>query len=366
MTTATRRPLCGSSPADLEDLLAELGEPRYRARQVYRQVYVRGEVDPARMTDLSLPLRRALAERCEPGVPEVAEVRPAADGSKKLVFSLTDGLAVEGVLLPGDAPGRWTLCLSTQVGCSLDCTFCRTGRLGLARNLTAGEIVGQVLAARPLVDAPERVSRLVFMGMGEPLANEDALLASIRLLTDPTGLAFSGRRLTVSTAGLPDRLPRLGRETGVGLALSLNATTDALRARLMPRAARLASLDELLTACRAFPAGRQRRLTVEYVLLAGVNDGPDDARRLTRLLSGLGAVRVNLIPHNPWADDDGGGERFRRPDGVAVRAFQRVLLDARVPAGVRRSHGDDVLAACGQLGARATPPAGDGSPLAAP
>jgi len=344
-----RRPLCGSSLADLEELLSELGEPRYRARQVHRHVYVRGETDPAGMTDLPADLRGRLAERTVPGVPEVTEVHGAADGSAKLVFRLADDLVVEGVLLPGDHPGQLSQCLSTQVGCSLDCAFCRTGRLGLARNLTAGEIVGQVLAARPHLRPEHRVSRLVFMGMGEPLANEAALLSAIGLLTDPDGLAWSPRRLTVSTAGLPAGITRLGRETDVGLAVSLNATTDEQRRSLMPRAVRLASLDDLLPACRSFPTGSHRRLTIEYVLLAGRNDHPDDARRLAGLLASFRHTRVNLIPFNPWAEA-GPDEPLRRPEEAAVRAFQQVLLDAGLPTSVRTSHGDDVLAACGQLG----------------
>ena len=346
----SRRAFCGATLEDLERLLSDLGEPAWRARQMFRHIYVRGEADPERMTDLPGVLRTTLAERCVPGIPAVHAVHTAGDGSRKLVFRLDDGVSVEGVLLPGDRPGVFTQCLSTQAGCTLDCVFCRTGRLGLRRNLEAGEIVGQVLVARALLGDAERCSRLVLMGMGEPLANYDAVVSALRLLTDPAGCGLSPRRITVSTAGLPGRIPQLGRDTDVCLAVSLNATTDALRARLMPRAHALGSLDELLAACRAFPTGRYRRLTFEYVLLAEVNDTPDDARRLVRLAGPLRA-KVNLIPFNPWADAPQEAPAFSPPDPARVEAFRRALVAGGVPASVRASRGDDILAACGQLGA---------------
>jgi len=346
--------LCGSTLAELERLLSELREPAYRARQVFRQIYVRQEADPSRMSDLPTRLRSALTERCRTGLPTIDAVHPAGDGSRKLVFGLEDGRRVEGVLLPGQRHGSFTQCVSTQVGCTFDCEFCLTGRLGILRNLEVGEIVGQLIAARRyLAEEDLGVGRLVFMGMGEPLANYGALVAAIRLLTDPAGVGLASRRLTVSTAGVPRRIPQLGRETDVCLAVSLNATTDDLRARLMPRAHDLCDLAALLATCEAFPTGEFRRLTFEYVLLDSVNDGPEDARRLAGLLGELRA-KVNLIPFNPWKSPAGDVAPFARPPMRRVDAFAGVLSDAGLPVTVRVSRGTGIQAACGQLGGEPT------------
>ncbi len=319
-----------------------LGWPPYRARQVLRWLYRGRETDIARMSDLSRDDRTRLSNCAVISLPRDCRAYTSEDGTKKLVFTLSDGLAVESVLIPED--NRLTLCLSTQVGCTLDCAFCLTGTMGLRRNLRVAEILTQVLAAQHHTSPDAPITNLVFMGMGEPLANLDALVAAIgRITNNVWGLGFSPRRITVSTAGLATRLEELA-PLGVNLAISLNATTDEVRQRLMPAANRLHSLRTLLAACRAYPLPPHRRLTFEYVLLGGVNDGLDDARRLVSLLQGLRG-KVNLIPFNPFP-----GSLFRRPSDKTVNAFQDVLHRAGLDAFVRKSRGRDVLGACGQLG----------------
>jgi 23S rRNA (adenine2503-C2)-methyltransferase len=320
----------------------DLGWPTYRARQILRWLYRRRETDIARMTDLSRRDRDRLAGRAVISKPRGMSIYASEDGTRKLVLTLTDGLAVETVLIPEGH--RVTLCLSTQVGCTLDCGFCLTGTMGLHRNLKVAEILTQVLIAQDHCRKDRSVTNLVFMGMGEPLANVEALMETIRRLTNRTwGFGFSPRRITVSTAGLASRLGAIA-PLGVNLAVSLNAATDAVRQRLMPAANRLHSLHSVLEACRAYPLPAHRRLTFEYVLLGDVNDGPEDARRLASLLRGLRS-KVNLIPFNPFP-----GSPFRRPSDDAVHGFQEILRRAGLDAFVRKSRGGDVLGACGQLG----------------
>jgi 23S rRNA (adenine2503-C2)-methyltransferase len=293
------------------------------------------------MTNLPRALRGRLAAEAVVGVPELADRVGSRDGSEKLVLRLADGRTVHSVLMPDD--DRLTLCVSTQVGCGFACAFCYTGTMGLVRNLTPGEIVGQVLAARAQLAPGARLTHIVFMGMGEPLANYEATVKALRVLTDPEGFGFSPRRITVSTVGLVQGIERLARENlRVNLAISLHAPTDEVRSRLMP-VNRGWGLDELLAACRRFPLPVRQRITFEYVLLDGVNDSVRDARQLARRLAGLRA-KVNLIPFNAWE-----GSAFRRPPVERIGAFQRVLLDAGITATVRWSKGEDVGAACGQL-----------------
>jgi 23S rRNA (adenine2503-C2)-methyltransferase len=294
------------------------------------------------MTDLPREFRAQLAETHEIALPEVERATPSQDGSRKLVFRLADDRRVSAVLMPDD--GRVTLCLSTQVGCGYGCAFCLTGTMGLDRNLTAGEIVGQLLAANRLLDDGERVTHIVFMGMGEPLANYASLVTALRLMTDPRlGLGYSPRRITVSTVGLVSAIDRLAREDlRVNLAISLHAASDDVRGRLMP-INRSWNLDTLMAAVRRYPLAPRQHVFFEYVMLEDVNDGVDDARRLVRLLRGVRA-KVNLIPFNDW---DGAG--FRRPPLARILAFQGVLLDAGVTTTVRWSKGEDIGAACGQL-----------------
>jgi 23S rRNA (adenine2503-C2)-methyltransferase len=327
---------------ELAGLVAAFGWPAYRTGQILRWLYQRRARTIAEMTDLSQADRATLSARTRIGrIPDCIVFR-SADSTRKLVLKLEDRLEVEAVLIPDE--GRLTLCVSTQVGCTLDCGFCLTGTMGLKRNLRPHEIIEQVLTAQDHLDAGERLSNIVFMGMGEPLANLGAMSEAIRRLTNSTwGLGWSPRRITVSTAGLASRLNDVA-PLGVNLAVSLNATTDEQRAQLMPAVHRMASLKTLLTACRRFPLASHRRLTFEYVLLAGVNDFEADAKRLVKLIRGI-ACKVNLIPFNPFP-----GSAFRRPSERDVLAFQSIIRQAGIDVFIRKSRGRDVLGACGQLG----------------
>jgi 23S rRNA (adenine2503-C2)-methyltransferase len=274
-------------------------------------------------------------------LPEVERRTPSQDGSHKLVLRYPDGARVQAVLMPdGD---RLTLCVSTQVGCGFGCTFCYTGTMGLERNLSAGEIVAQVLVARRGLGPGERITHIVYMGMGEPLSNYTATVKSLRLLTDPQAFGFSPRRITVSTVGLVSGIERLAKENlKVNLAISLHATSNEIRDRIMP-VNRGFAIEELLAACRRFPLPFRQRMTFEYVLLDGVNDSVEDARRLVRLLKGIRG-KINLIPFNDWE-----GSGFARPPLARILAFQAVLLEHGITATIRWSKGEDIGAACGQL-----------------
>ncbi len=328
-------------PAELEKLAETMGAPRYRGRQLAGWIYAKGVTDIRAMSDLPKDFREALAERAEIAVPEIERRTPSQDGSQKLVLILADGARVQSVLMPDE--DRLTLCVSTQVGCGFACAFCLTGTMRLQRNLSVGEIVGQVLAARATLPEGARITHVVYMGMGEPLANYAATVKSLRLLTDPHALAFSPRRITVSTVGLVSGIEKLAKEDlKVNLAVSLHATSNAIRDRIMPVNKGFA-IEELLAACRRFPLAFRQRMTFEYVLLDEVNDAPEDARRLVRLLKGIRA-RVNLIPFNDWE-----GSGFARPPLPRILAFQSILLEHGIRATVRWSKGEDIGAACGQL-----------------
>src|SRR2546421_2586658 len=323
-------------------LVEQFGWPRYRTGQILRWLYQRRIKDINQMTDLGQTERTALASLAT--IPRAAgcTVLRSIDHTKKLLLTLNDGLTVETVLIPDE--DRITLCVSTQVGCTLDCGFCLTGTMGLKRNLKPHEIMEQVLTAQDRLLPGERITNLVFMGMGEPLANMEALSEAIRRLTNkPWGLGWSPRRITVSTAGLAARLKDIA-PLGVNLPISLNATTDNQRATLMPAVNGIASLKTLLAACRRYPLPPTRRLTFEYVLLAGVNDQADDARRLIKLVRGI-ACKINLIPFNEFP-----GNPFRRPSEGDIAAFQAIVRRAGLDVFVRKSRGRDVLGACGQLG----------------
>jgi 23S rRNA (adenine2503-C2)-methyltransferase len=338
----SRSNLVGLLPSELEDLAVALGASRYRGRQMATWIYRKGAVDLDAMSDLPKDFRARLAETHEIALPEIERVTPSQDGSRKLVFRLADDRRVSAVLMPDD--GRITLCLSTQVGCGYACAFCLTGTMGLDRNLTAAEIVGQMLAANALLGDDGRVSHIVFMGMGEPLANYANLVASLRIMIDPKlGLGYSPRRLTVSTVGLVSGIDRLGREDlKVNLAISLHAATDEVRGRLMP-VNRSWNLEALMAAVKRYPLASRQRIFFEYVMLEDINDSAEDARSLARLLRGVRA-KVNLIPFNDWE-----GSRFRRPPLPRILAFQGILLDADITTTVRWSKGEDIGAACGQL-----------------
>ena len=316
--------------------------PDYRAQQILRWLYQRRAKALTDMTDLPMHDRMALSPSVRIGRSTHVTILSSHDGTRKLLLTLDDGLTIEAVLIPDE--DRLTLCVSTQVGCMLDCGFCLTGRMGLKRNLKLHEIIDQILTAQDLLSSDESITNLVFMGMGEPLANVDNLKAAVTALTNkPWGLGWSRRRLTVSTAGLASRLPEVAA-LGVNLAISLNATTEELRRELMPAASEIASLRSLLAACRRYPLAPRQRLTFEYVLLAGVNDHAADARRLIQLLRSI-RCKVNLIPFNEFP-----GNPFHRPSEPMVLRFQSILREAGLDVYIRRSRGRDVLGACGQLG----------------
>jgi 23S rRNA (adenine2503-C2)-methyltransferase len=338
----SRANLIGLHPAELEDVAVSLGASRYRGRQLATWIYRKGVVDLDAMTDLPRDFRAHLAETHETALPELERETPSQDGSRKLVFRLADDRRVSAVLMPDD--GRTTLCLSTQIGCGFGCAFCLTGTMGLDRNLSTGEILGQLIAANQLLLEGERVTHIVFMGMGEPLANYASLVAALRILTDARlGLGYSPRRITVSTVGLVSGIDRLGRENlKVNLAVSLHAASDEVRGRLMP-VNRSWNLEALMAAVRRYPLAPRQRVFFEYVMLEDVNDTAEDAARLGRLLRGIRA-KVNLIPFNDWE-----GSGFRRPPLARILAFQAILLDAGTTTTVRWSKGEDIGAACGQL-----------------
>jgi 23S rRNA (adenine2503-C2)-methyltransferase len=328
---------------ELEALLAAMGEAPYRARQIWQWLWQKGCRDIAGFSDVSKGLRTALAERAGIRWPEVVREQVSADGTAKFLLRLHDGEAVETVLIP--EKDHYTQCLSTQAGCALGCTFCATGKMGLRRNLSPGEILGQILVARRWLwdrDAPLALRNLVFMGMGEPLLNYDNLLQALESLHHPQGLDFSSRRITLSTAGIVKNLAEFGA-TGLGsLAVSLHAPTQELRERIMP-VAKAVPLDELMAALKRYPLKPRERLTFEYLLLDGVNDSPAEARELVRLLSHVKA-KVNLIAFNPTP-----GIPYGAPGPARVEAFQDVLRQKGLTATLRKSKGADIAAACGQL-----------------
>ena len=337
------------APADLRGLLLpeltalvrRLDGPAYRARQIARWVYGRGVEDISEMTDLPIAFRKRLGEAARIRALTVRRSTDAADGSAtKLLAACEDGQTVECVLMRFD-DGRRSACVSTQAGCAMGCAFCATGLGGFARNLTTAEVVSQALAIR--VRADRRLSNAVFMGMGEPLANYDATVRAARIMTAPWGLGIGVRHLTISTVGLVPQIRRLAAEgLQITLAVSLHAPTDALRRRLVPVTERYPTAD-LMAACRDYLAATGRRLTFEYVLIDGVNDGDAEARELGRLLRGL-LCHVNVIPLNPVP-----GIPLRRPPVERVRAFARVVREAGIPVTVRIERGTEIQAACGQL-----------------
>ncbi|OFV96598.1 MAG: 23S rRNA (adenine(2503)-C(2))-methyltransferase [Acidobacteria bacterium RIFCSPLOWO2_02_FULL_61_28] len=337
-----KQELLGLTAPELEQLLADLGEPPYRGKQLYHALYHERQWDLGKVTPFPAALRARLSERFQVTLPETEKTFDSRDGTRRTLFRLADGCKIETVRMP--EPGRDTICVSTQVGCPVDCKFCLTGVMGFTRNLTAGEIVGQVLrvmATNPL-EARQRFN-LVFMGMGEPLLNFDNVMAALKLLTDPAGIGISWTRITLSTAGVVPGIERLGREPlRPKLAVSLNATTDELRSRIMP-INRKWPLAELLRACREFPLRPREKLTFEYVLLEGVNDTVADARRLAQLVRGIRA-KVNLIGLNPGPDLP-----FRTPRDETVLRFQQTLIQKGIPAFIRKPRGRDIFAACGQL-----------------
>jgi 23S rRNA (adenine2503-C2)-methyltransferase len=340
--------LLGKSADELREFVVSLGERPYRGAQLYHALYAERCFDFAAMTNIPAGLRERLALEARISPPRILRRFQSVDGSIRYLFSIGSvdqesgkPAQIEAVFMPRE--GRQTICISTQAGCAVDCHFCLTTQLGLIRNLTAGEIVGQVLVA--LQENQEHLApqtNVVLMGQGEPLLNYDATMAAVRILLDPKGVALAPRHVTLSTSGIVPGIERLGQEKiRPSLAISLNASSDEQRNALMP-INRKYPLGVLLDACRRYPLRPREYFTFEYVLLGGVNDTPEDARRVVRLLAHLRA-KVNLIPWNP------GNLPYRAPTQESIEEFQRILTDKGLPAFIRYSRGQDVFAACGQL-----------------
>ena len=360
--------LMGVSMKRLIELFSDAGletkQAKLRAKQVYHWIYHRGVADFDAMTDIAKTMRPWLAERFVIGRPEVVEAQHSTDGTRKWLLRTADGHDFEMVFIP-DAD-RGTLCVSSQVGCTLNCRFCHTGTMKLVRNLTAGEIVGQVMLARDALGEWPRgsmagledeedaghyssdgrlLTNIVMMGMGEPLYNFDNVKAALRIVMDGDGLALSKRRITLSTSGVVPMMARAGEEIGVNLAVSLHAVTKEIRDEIVPLNKKY-GIDELLTACAAYPgASNARRITFEYVMLKDKNDSDEDARELVRLIKQYGLpAKVNLIPFNPWP-----GAAYETSTPERVRRFSEIVFEAGISAPVRTPRGRDIDAACGQL-----------------
>ena len=327
--------------SELTAFLAERKHPAYRAKQVWQWLFQKRARDFAEMTNLSRNLRDELERDFSISGLTILRRAESRDGTVKFLFGLADGQSIESVLIPETK--RLTLCISTQVGCAYGCAFCATALLGFKRNLTASEIVDQILEASRELPDRQRITNIVLMGMGEPLANYDNTLRAIEIMTDGSwGLGIAPRRVTLSSVGLIPQIEKLMAETNVSLAISLHAASEELRGRLMP-VNRKYSLEQLMECCRNLPLPRRKRITFEYVLLSGVNDSVADAAALCRVLRGVPS-KVNVIPFNPHPKSE-----FERPEDEAVKRFQQVLFDHNIQVNVRRPRGDDIAAACGQL-----------------
>jgi 23S rRNA (adenine2503-C2)-methyltransferase len=325
--------------SELEARFEERDIPRFRARQVFRWIWKRGVTDFQAMTDLGLELRMRLAREFSVGTPQIVKREVSEDGTQKFALCLHDRRQIESVYIP-DTPAQ-TFCISTQVGCAMGCAFCLTGKMGLVRHLTAGEIASQVRVLAHTLHLTE--FNIVLMGMGEPLHNYAATMKALRIINDEQGLGVGPKRVTLSTVGLVPMLDKLAQEELMpNLAVSLHATTEEQRAAIVPTTKKY-SVEDIIEACRRFPLSKRSRITFEYVLLAGVNDSVTDARRLAKLLAGIQA-KVNLIPLNAAP-----GIPFDRPSDQRIDDFARTLADRGVTVSVRKSRGRDIRAACGQL-----------------
>ena len=351
MESSDRQPrsteLLGLSREELAGTLGLIGEKPFRARQLWHWIYHQGETDFDAMTTLAKDLRAKLKADFQIGRPAINRQQTSADKSRKWLFRFADGNQAETVFIPEE--DRGAVCLSSQVGCSLTCTFCHTGTMPLVRNLTAAEIVGQFMAARdsygewPSPRSNRLLSNIVMMGMGEPLLNYDNVAKALKIIMDGDGIALSRRRITLSTSGIVPLMDRCGQEIGVNLAVSLHACNDELRDVLVP-VNRKYPLKDLLAACRRYPgANNARRITFEYVMLKGVNDSPADARELLRLAMGI-PIKFNLIPFNPWP-----GSAYQTSGEDDMARFAAILNDGGYSAPIRVPRGRDILAACGQL-----------------
>lgn len=333
------------SPPELEEFISSFGKEHYRTTQILRWLYQKGIHSINEMTNLSKKFRQELSQASVISALHPLQVEQAKDGTRKFLFQLMDGNRIESVLIPDKA--RLTLCVSTQVGCALGCQFCLTAKNGWKRNLTVSEILNQILTVKKTLPEETSITNIVLMGMGEPLANYKNTLKAIELMIHPDAFKFSSRRITLSTVGLLPELERLAKERiAFRLAISLNASDEATRSRLMPINRRY-PLRRVLEVCRNFPLRPRTRITFEYVLLDGVNDSPQDARRLLKILKGIPS-KVNLIPLN-----EAPGIPFKRPSDEKVKRFQEILMEGGLTAIVRRSKGTEISAACGQLQGKA-------------
>ncbi|WP_438382556.1 23S rRNA (adenine(2503)-C(2))-methyltransferase RlmN [Asaia sp. BMEF1] len=346
-----RRDLVGLSREELIAEMAVFGEKPFRAKQLWHWIYHQGATDFSLMSSIAKPLQAKLAEHYVVGRPSTSLEQTSNDDTRKFLFRFRDGQEAETVYIPDRREDRGAVCISSQVGCTLSCTFCHTGTQKLVRNLGAAEIVSQFMAARdsygewpsPRGETPRLLSTIVLMGMGEPLYNYDNVAKAMRIVMDGEGIALSRRRITLSTSGVVPMMDRCGEELAVNLAISLHAVTNELRDKIVPLN-RKYPIEELMAACRRYPAAsNSRRITFEYIMLRGINDSEADARELVRLIKGLPA-KVNLIPFNPWP-----GSEFKPSTREQLQKFAAIVMDAGFASPIRMPRGRDILAACGQL-----------------
>jgi 23S rRNA (adenine2503-C2)-methyltransferase len=339
----TKSKIKNLSAAKLAEAIENLGEPKYRAKQIMEWLYAKNAASFDEMSALPKTFRERLAESFEVDSLKTSKVLTAKDGASKYAFVLRDGERIESVLIPDK--DRLTLCVSSQAGCALGCRYCLTGAGGFIRNLEAAEILDQIIAVRRSLDPGRRLTNLVFMGMGEPFLNFDNLVRALKIITSPEGMGFSPHRITVSTSGITDKFDAFGRFRLGELAVSLNATEDKTRSAIMPINKKY-PIRKIIDACRNYPGSKWERLTIEYVLIAGVNDSGADASRLAGLLAGI-PCKINLIPFNEFRGSD-----FKTPAPEAVDRFREGLLHRGLDALVRRSRGAGISAACGSLGGK--------------
>lgn len=325
---------------ELESFLGGMGKEKYRSSQLFKWLYQANVEAFDEMTNLSKVFREDLKKTVFISSLDIEKAETSRDGTVKYLFTLVDGNAVESVLIPEEK--RKTLCISSQVGCLLDCRFCLTGQAGMARNLTTSEIINQILTVNRTLPADKLVTNIVFMGMGEPLLNYENVIRAIGTITSEFGMNFPTRKVTLSTAGVVPQMKRLGKDTKINLAVSINATTDDVRSRIMP-INRKYPIGSLIECCRTYPLPNRRKITFEYVMIDGINDTLDDARRLVGLLKGIPSM-VNILPFNEYQDSD-----YRRPSHRKIDAFHKYLLDRNFTVITRTSRGEDISAACGQL-----------------
>ncbi len=325
---------------DIEELIEKFGKHKYRAKQIYKWVYEKGTTDFDEMSNLSKTFRAELPSLICFDLPQIINQLTSVDGTKKFLFQLKDNLTIESVLIPSD-DHRLTLCVSSEVGCNLGCRFCYTGLQKLKRRLTVSEILGQYLSVKKSLSPEVRITNIVFMGMGEPLDNPEAVFKAIRIIHSPEGINFSRKKITVSTAGLVDRIP-LVSEAKVRLAVSLNGTTDEIRSKLMPINKKY-PLHALLESCRQHVIKTKDKVTFEYILIKGLTDSLDDARRLKKISQQV-SCKMNIIAFNEHP-----GTSFQRPDEARVMKFHQALMDLNCHVLLRRTMGGDIYAACGQL-----------------